>query len=280
MKLRLAELMAALSMATDYGMGEPVSYAQASCVLAMRLGAAAGLAQADLRDVYHQALLRFIGCNADTYAIAAVVGDEIAIRTEFAAIDAGKPLQVLPLLLRFIRQANADASPLALAGAFLRGLMTLSTLDTEVFPGHCEVAQRFAERLGFGADLVRGLGQLYARWDGKGVPKALRKGWGWGPKTSHWRAAPRSCTTSGGSVCRPPSGASPLPCRSTNGSVCACTAITPNASSAAFQGSNGWPGWLRRRTNESTAVATSALPGTTSTTRSPPSSRQRTCWPR
>lgn len=172
--VRLAELMAAMSSATDYGMGQPVDYAQAACVLGMRLGKAAGLAEAELRDVYYQAFLRFIGCNAETYAIAAIVGDELAIRTEFAAIDSGKPQQVLPLVLRFIRQANFGASPLELAGAIMRGLMALGALDTEIFPGHCEVAQRLAERLGFGPNLVRGLGQLYARWDGKGVPRGVR----------------------------------------------------------------------------------------------------------
>ena len=42
------------------------------------------------------------------------------------------------------------------------------------FSGHCEVAQRLAERLGFGARLIHALGQLYERWDGKGLPHGLR----------------------------------------------------------------------------------------------------------
>lgn len=172
--VRLAELMGAMSIATDYGMGQPVGYAQSTCVLGIRLGEAAGLSVSELRDVYYQALLRFIGCNAETYAMAAIIGDEHALRAGFASIDSGKPQQVVPLLLRFIRQANAGASLLELAGALMRGLMAMGALAAESFPGHCEVAQRLAERLGFGPDLVRGLGQLYARWDGKGIPKGLR----------------------------------------------------------------------------------------------------------
>jgi hypothetical protein len=38
--IRLAELIAALSVATDFGMGQPVEFALRSCVLAMRLGEA------------------------------------------------------------------------------------------------------------------------------------------------------------------------------------------------------------------------------------------------
>jgi HD-GYP domain-containing protein (c-di-GMP phosphodiesterase class II) len=169
--IRLAELMASLSVATDLAMGQPVEYALCSSVLAVHLGAEAGLSDAELRNVYYQGLLRYIGCNAQTDAMAAVVGDEIALRTEFAKIDAGNLAQVLGLSLRFIRNANPGASPLELLRAIARGLIELGGLETETFPGHCEVAQRLGERLGFAPDFVRGLGQLYARWDGKGVPR-------------------------------------------------------------------------------------------------------------
>jgi hypothetical protein len=85
----LAELMAALSIATDLGMGQPLESALSSCVVAMRLGDALQLDDATLRDVYYQALLRYIGCNADTYAMAALFGDELALRRDFAPVRSG-----------------------------------------------------------------------------------------------------------------------------------------------------------------------------------------------
>jgi len=169
-QLRLADLMAALSCATDLAMGQPVDHALSSCVLAVRLGERAGLSASERQDVYYQGLLRFIGCNADTHIMAAVVGDEIELRTAFAAIDGGNQIQVLQLALRFIRSANPGASTLDLLRAMAQGMLTLGGLETEIFPGHCEVAQRLGERLGFSAGFVHGLGQLYARWDGRGVP--------------------------------------------------------------------------------------------------------------
>lgn len=36
--IRLAELMAALSMATDLVMGQPLEYAMTTCIVAVRLG--------------------------------------------------------------------------------------------------------------------------------------------------------------------------------------------------------------------------------------------------
>jgi HD-GYP domain-containing protein (c-di-GMP phosphodiesterase class II) len=169
-EIRLAELMAALSLATDLGMGQPLEFALCSCVLAVRIGAGSGLSDTELREVYYQALLRYIGCNAETHMLAAIVGDEIALRSEYAAVDSGKPAQVLSVMARFIRQANAGLPALQMAQTVLRGLLDAGRNVPDFFAGHCEVAQRLAERMGFEAPIVRGLGQLYARWDGKGVP--------------------------------------------------------------------------------------------------------------
>src|ERR1700736_3979159 len=89
--IRLAELIAALSLATDLGMGQPMEYVLCSCMLAVRLGEALGLGERELRDLYYLALLRYIGCNAETYTMAAIVGDELALRSAFMTVDYGHP---------------------------------------------------------------------------------------------------------------------------------------------------------------------------------------------
>ena len=172
--VHLAELMAALSIATDLGMGQPLESALCSCVVAMRLGEALNLDDQTLRDVYYQALLRYIGCNADTYAMAALFGDELALRHDFAGVDPGRPPDVLGVAMRYMREANADQPPYRMLALVARGLLTLPRLMSESFAGHCEVAQRLASRLGFGESLIVSLGQIYERWDGKGLPRKLK----------------------------------------------------------------------------------------------------------
>jgi HD-GYP domain-containing protein (c-di-GMP phosphodiesterase class II) len=172
--VRLAEVMAALSLATDLAMGQPLEHALCSCVLAVRLGITLGLDDDQLRDVYYQALLRYIGCNAETYLMAALVGDEIALRTDVASVNNGNQREVVGLILRYIRQANAGAPPLHLAQLVARGLLTSPRLFKDAFAGHCEVAQRLAARLGLGDGVVVALGQLYERWDGRGLPNGLK----------------------------------------------------------------------------------------------------------
>jgi HD-GYP domain-containing protein (c-di-GMP phosphodiesterase class II) len=166
--------MAALSLATDLGMGQPLEFALSGCVLATRLGESLGMPPSDLRDVYYFGLLRFIGCNSDTYAMAALLGDELGVRGAFAAVDPGNTPQVLNLAIRFMRQAHAGAPPLEMARTLVRGVLSMPQFMKDQFSGHCEVAQRLAERLGFGAHLVQALGQIYERWDGKGLPHGLR----------------------------------------------------------------------------------------------------------
>ena len=167
------KLMAALSIATDLGMGQPLETALSSCVVAIRLGEIARLRPEAIRDVYYQSLLRYIGCNADTYLLAALVGDELALRRDFASVDPGEVPAVVELAVRYIRQANAGEPPSHMEAVVARGLLTLPQLTHESFAGHCEVAQRLAQRLGLAESLIVCLGQLYERWDGKGQPCGL-----------------------------------------------------------------------------------------------------------
>src|SRR5579871_538319 len=105
-EVKLAELTAALSIATDLGMGQPINYALCSSILAVRIGEKLGLSDADLRDVYYYALLRFIGCNAETPAMAAIFGDEIMLRRDIARIDNADANAVIGVITQTIRQTN------------------------------------------------------------------------------------------------------------------------------------------------------------------------------
>ena len=171
--VRLAELMMSLSLATDLGMGQPMEFAMSSCILAVRLAEKCGYSDEALREVYYQALLRYIGCNAETDWLSSIVGDEQSLRAEFASVDNGDVSAVLRTFLGAIRLANAGDSTLSITRAIGRGLLSASHIKP-MFAGHCEVAQRLAERFGFDPNVIYGLGQLYERWDGKGSPKGIK----------------------------------------------------------------------------------------------------------
>ena len=82
----------------------------------------AGLDNDTRRNVYHQALLRYIGCNADTHLLAAAFGDEIALRRDLHRIDMGNKSELAETFVRAITRTFADAPPEELAKAVERAL--------------------------------------------------------------------------------------------------------------------------------------------------------------
>ena len=144
-----------------------------SCVLAMRLGEALNLSDEELNEVYWTSLLRHVGCSAESHSVAAIFGDEVAFNREVTAVDTGRAAEMLPFLFGALRKAHDDAPPLERFAAVMRGLFDSKTIAAEVIGGHCEVAERLADRLGFGSTIVRDIGQAEERWDGHGLPRGL-----------------------------------------------------------------------------------------------------------
>jgi HD-GYP domain-containing protein (c-di-GMP phosphodiesterase class II) len=172
--VRRGEVIAALSIATDLTMGQPVEFALKSCVLGTRIGKMLGLRADDLSEIYYQSLLRYIGCNAETHAMAALFGDEIDFRRDFARIDMGRATEMAALVFGYLRRANAGSGLFGMVAGVARGLLTSQKASVESIAGHCEVAERLAERLSLSDGVRRNLGQIYERWDGRGLPRGLK----------------------------------------------------------------------------------------------------------
>jgi HD-GYP domain-containing protein (c-di-GMP phosphodiesterase class II) len=171
--VRRADFLMTLAYATDLATGHSRDFALRSCVLAMRFAEIAKLDQETRRSIYHQALLRYIGCNADTHLLAAAWGDEITLRRELHYIDIGNQTEFVELFVRAIKRKYPGASPGELEEAVTRGLAEAPQVNIPVLSGHCEVAQRIAERIGLPPEIRENLGQIYERWDGKGLPRGL-----------------------------------------------------------------------------------------------------------
>jgi hypothetical protein len=88
---RLSELIAALSLATDLGLGEPMEHVLRSCLISMRLGERMGLTDAERAEVYYVSLLAWVGYMSDSTEMSALFGDDIAWRADAARVDDGCP---------------------------------------------------------------------------------------------------------------------------------------------------------------------------------------------
>src|SRR4051795_10234951 len=93
--IRAAEVVGALSLATDLGTGQPLEHALRTAVLAVRLGEVAGASAKELADTYYVALLHASGCTSNGHEAALLYGDDIAHRAAFYLIDTTNSAEVL-----------------------------------------------------------------------------------------------------------------------------------------------------------------------------------------
>jgi HD-GYP domain-containing protein (c-di-GMP phosphodiesterase class II) len=172
-RLRLAELMAALSLAIDLGMGQPLEQALRTCLIAIELAERLGLTKDEISEVFYLALLRFLGCMADAHETAEMFGgDELAARRASAPFVGGSP----PELARVVLLVGAGQGPLRRARLLARMIAGGPRLVRESTRAHCEMAQHLAVRLGLPAGVRRALGDQNVggmRWDGLGAPRGF-----------------------------------------------------------------------------------------------------------
>src|SRR5690349_19652437 len=169
--LRAAELIGALSLATDLGVGEPLEHGLRTTVIGVRLAESLGLDEEARREVYYVALLRYAGCTAESHLDAALFGDEIAVRAEMLPVLFGSRAE---LFVAIARKMHAGEPLHWRAAAVARALLQLKEHFRKGAAGHCEVTQALATRLGLGQQIQAALGDVFERWDGEGFPEGRR----------------------------------------------------------------------------------------------------------
>jgi HD domain len=167
--VRLAELMATLSLVTDLGLGRPLGRELAVCLSALELAERLGVAAETRVEVYYVALVAHIGCTAAAPHLADwVAGDEI--RFQQAAEVLG-PMSEPGEDLRFFARRFADDRPLPerlrlVAAMLAGGQARFARMAADL----CDGGRLLAERLHLPAGVALALGQYTERWDGKGFP--------------------------------------------------------------------------------------------------------------
>src|SRR3954453_20060126 len=79
--VRLAELVASLSLGIDLGFGQPMEHVLRQCLIALRLAERSGLDEGERAVVYYTALLVNVGCHTDAHEQAKWFGDDIALKS-------------------------------------------------------------------------------------------------------------------------------------------------------------------------------------------------------
>ena len=78
--VRLAELVAVLSFASDFGLGQPMEHVLRSCLIALRLADRLGLDERERCETFWVTLLATV-CTGESFELAQMFGDEVAFRS-------------------------------------------------------------------------------------------------------------------------------------------------------------------------------------------------------
>jgi HD-GYP domain-containing protein (c-di-GMP phosphodiesterase class II) len=165
-EVRLAELVASMSLATDLGLGQPQEHVLRSCVLGLRIAEDLELGEDERAVIYYVALLAWLGCHADAHEQSAWFGDDIQLRADrHLAESVGARFA-----LSHVGRGRPPARRVARLGSLVvSGKDAVAAMETT----HCVVAGVFATRLGLGTAVRDGLQQVFERWDGKGTPAGI-----------------------------------------------------------------------------------------------------------
>jgi HD-GYP domain-containing protein (c-di-GMP phosphodiesterase class II)/DNA-binding CsgD family transcriptional regulator len=168
-EVRLAELVAALSLGVDLGFGQPMEHVLRESMIALRLADRIGLEDEERSTVYYTGLLVGVGCHADAHEQAKWFGDDIALKSTKYDHDFRSP-RAAAAMLSMIGSGNPPLHRFRVGLEFaISGRRDLDGMVAR----HAAVATALAERLGLSAAVQEAVGSSYEQWDGKGWPEGL-----------------------------------------------------------------------------------------------------------
>ena len=169
-RVRLAELVAALSLGIDLGFGQPMEHVLRQCLIASRLADRTGLDEPGRVAVYYTSLLINVGCHADAHEQAKWFGDDLALK----ALKYEHPLRSAQGMLSSMRRLGSGNPPLHRFRVGLEFVLSGHRDMDGMISHHAQLASLLAEQLGLPVAVLDALSGAYEQWDGHGWPGALR----------------------------------------------------------------------------------------------------------
>jgi HD-GYP domain-containing protein (c-di-GMP phosphodiesterase class II) len=169
-QVRGAEVIAALCLATDLGMGFPFEHGLQATLTTMRLCEALDVDSDTQAKTYYACLLMYAGCTVDGAERSHLFASSLTKHHSHRQF--GSRAEGLAGIAGAL--ASEDASPLRRTWQVATGLPRASRFVGGHFASLCEVAGMLAERLGLPETVHEMFPLLTERWDGKSVLERAR----------------------------------------------------------------------------------------------------------
>ena len=169
-QVRLAELVAALSLGVDLGFGQPMEHVLRECLIALRLAERAGLDDGERVVVYYTALLVNVGCHSDAHEQAKWFGDDIGFKSTKYEYEQ-RSLAGAAAALRLVGSGSPPLHRFRVGLEFaLAGWREVDGMIAR----HSALASSLAGQLGLPGAVQQAVGASYEQWDGRGWPGQLK----------------------------------------------------------------------------------------------------------
>jgi putative nucleotidyltransferase with HDIG domain len=171
-RIRLSEVVSALSYALDLTEGLPIGHAVKACILGMRLAEELQLSLEEKSDLYYALLLKDMGCSSNAARVHQIFGgNEQSIKADIKTTDWQR------LLEGFAYMRRHAAIGQSLYERFLRIVKIASGGPGQakaLVQIRCERGADIARHLGFSERVAQAIYSLDEHWNGRGHPRGLK----------------------------------------------------------------------------------------------------------
>lgn len=164
-QVRAAEVIAALCLGTDLGMGYPFEHGLRTTLIAMRLGERLGIDRETVSETYYASLLAHSGCTTEAWTAAEIFAG--GLTPNLGPVIFGSKREQLRGVVGAI--PIPDSAPPARAMQIARRLPRAARHHKPQLAALCDVAQTLSDQLGLPESVQRLFHYMTERWDGKGV---------------------------------------------------------------------------------------------------------------
>jgi putative nucleotidyltransferase with HDIG domain len=174
--ISFSAIISALSFAIDLTEGAVPGHALRTCILGMRLAAAASLPEDQVPALYHALLLKDIGCSSNASRMYEIVGgDDRVVKNGVKLQDWTQPHRpTLDTLKMLWTHVLPGASVLRRVVRIGHIALKQHENNAEMITLRCERGASIAHKLGLSDETAGAIHALDEHWDGSGYPARLK----------------------------------------------------------------------------------------------------------
>jgi putative nucleotidyltransferase with HDIG domain len=171
-KLRLSEVVSALSYALDITEGQPEGHAVRSCMIGMRLAKEIYLLPRQRSALFYALLLKDLGCSCNASKVAGLFGaDDRRTKSDLKMTNWARPTARIGFVLR---NTGTGEGLMARIGRFMKVARSSAATAREWNEMRCDRGAAIARKLMMPEQTAGAIAALEEHWDGQGHPRGMR----------------------------------------------------------------------------------------------------------